>query len=194
MSVCLWWVFFLLYTYRSKLTFWICITKWHFNYSYVTLFFVANIDALCPLSITQVLKATNSWRIVCGCTSWVDLDLSMYAGFTPLTRVDMLIISVYTQSERCWIKYRTISRTVHNFYYCYYHDWMCKAGLSDSYAYLLHVDLWCSDLLWPVILLLQMSYVGQTHDKINLYLDVTMVVRCTMMFMNLMPDKHLVHT
>ena len=118
-----------------------------------------------------------------------------YAGFTLLTGVDMLIISVYTQPEQCWIKYRTISRTVHNFYYCYYHDWMCKAGLSDSYAYLLHVDLWCSDLLWPVILLLQMSYVGQTpDDKINLYLDVTMVVRCTMMFMNLMPDNHLVHT
>ena len=47
-------------------------------------------------------------------------------------------------------------------------------GCVGSYAYLLHVDLWCSDLLWPVILLLQMSYVGQTpDDKINLYLDVS---------------------
>jgi len=76
----------------SKLTFQICITKWHLNYSYVTLSFVANIDASYPLAIMHVLKPANSWRIVCGRTSWVDLILSMYAGFTRLTRVDMLII------------------------------------------------------------------------------------------------------
>jgi len=90
--------YFSYYIHRSKLTFWICITKWHLNYSYITLFFVANIDSLCPLAITHVLKAANSWRIVCGSTSWVDLDLSMYVGFTPLTGVDMIIISVYTHN------------------------------------------------------------------------------------------------
>ena len=115
MSVCLWWVFFLLYTYRSKLTFWICITKWHFNYSYVTLFFVANIDALCPLAITHVLKAANSWRVVCGCTSWVDLDLSMYVGFTPLTGVDMIIISVYTHNLSVELSIELSHVPVHNF-------------------------------------------------------------------------------
>jgi len=144
MSVCLWWVFFLLYTYRSKLTFWICITKWHFNYSYVTLFFVANIDALCPLAITHVLKATNSWRIVCGCTSWVDLDLSMYAGFNPLTGVYMIIISVYTPNLSVELNIE-LSRSGSQFPTVMIGQ--TKARLFGSYAYLLHVDLWCSDVV-----------------------------------------------
>ena len=80
------------------------------------LFFVANVDALCPLTIMHVLKPVNythevlfkkkqhSWRIVFGCTSWVNLDL-----YLCMLNVPGSWELICTQPEQCWIKYRNIS-------------------------------------------------------------------------------------
>ena len=98
--------------HRSKLTFWISITKWHLNYSYVTLILCSKCWCIMPIDNHACSEASklHSWSSFQkkntheACTRWVNLDL-----YLCMLNVPGSWELICTQPEKCWIKYRNIS-------------------------------------------------------------------------------------